>query len=359
VNHRHHSSAVALAVVLLLSGSAAFGQAAIKVSETVNFKFGILLQPQADSLQDTATRGYTNNLFVRRMRLLLAGQIAPNVTFFFETDNPNLGKAPKTLGSGFVTQDAYVEWKLNDKMQLAGGLILVPFCRNCLQSAATLLPVDYGTYSFLQSAPTQSSAGRDTGVQMRGALLSKKLEYRVGVFQGVRGAGSRNAFRTAARVQYDFWDSQAGPFFYAGTFLGKKKVLAIGAATDRQDDFASYAVDLFMERPLRNGNSVIFQTDYLHNDGGKMLTALSEQRDLYTELGYYFGKRKLLPYVRVENQGFCEARNTGRDQRRYQGGLAFFPNGHNLNVKGAYTRISPRVGESTNQFTIQMQFFYF
>jgi len=33
--------------------------------------------------------------------------------------------------------------------------------------------------------------------------------------------------------------------------------------------------------------------------------------------------------------------------------------GHNANVKALYTRISPKVGNKSNQFTIQLQFFYF
>jgi hypothetical protein len=345
--------------ILLVVASSAFGQVQIKVNENVNFKFGLLLQSQADAAQDAATRGYANNLFVRRMRLLIGGQIAPNVTFFFETDNPNLGKAPKSLNSGFVTQDAYVEWKKSDKLLLDAGMLLIPFCRNCLQSAATLMPIDYGSWSFMQSTPTQSSAGRDTGAQLRGALLNKKLEYRVGVFSGMRLSGARNAFRTSARLQYDFWDSQAGPYFYTGTFLGKKRVLAVGVAADRQDDYAGYAVDFFVERPFKSGNSVVFQTDFIHHDGGTMFKSLQPQRDLYTEAGYFIAKHKVMPFVRLENQGFCQASNTTKDQRRYAGGVAYFPNGHNLNIKGGITRIEPRVGKSTNQFTLQVQFFYF
>src|SRR5690349_19781073 len=88
-------------------------QAVVKVSDTVNVKFGMLVQTQADWRQDAATRGYQENLFIRRVRFLVGGQVAPKVTFFFETDNPNLGKSvggTKTISTGFVVQDAYLEW---------------------------------------------------------------------------------------------------------------------------------------------------------------------------------------------------------------------------------------------------------
>jgi hypothetical protein len=48
------------------------------------------------------SEGYAQNLFLRRARLLVGGQVAKNITFFIETDNPNLGRSPKALGSGFI-----------------------------------------------------------------------------------------------------------------------------------------------------------------------------------------------------------------------------------------------------------------
>ena len=91
---------------LLLMPVLAQAQAIIKVNDNVNIRFGGLLQSWGDSQQDAATKGYGNNLFIRRMRFLVSGQVTPNLTFFFESDNPNLGKAPKAMGTGFMTQDA-------------------------------------------------------------------------------------------------------------------------------------------------------------------------------------------------------------------------------------------------------------
>src|ERR1044071_3493951 len=195
---------------LLLVPTLASAQATIKVNDNVNFRFGLLLQTWADSAEIAADpQGYANNRFLRRIRFLVGGQIAPTVSFFYETDNPNLGKAPKALGSGFITQDAFVEWKAlgatNNAFIIDAGLLLPPICRNCLESAATLLSLDYGTFSFLESAPTQNSVGRDTGVQAKGYLAGGHFEYRAGIFQGFRRAGSRNAFRSTGRIQYNLW----------------------------------------------------------------------------------------------------------------------------------------------------------
>src|SRR5438094_694395 len=88
--------------------------AAAAVSDDVNIKFGMLLQTQADWAQDAATGSYQENLFIRRVRFLVGGQVAPKITFFFETDDPNLGKSvsgTKSISTGFIVQDAYLEWK--------------------------------------------------------------------------------------------------------------------------------------------------------------------------------------------------------------------------------------------------------
>src|SRR2546423_3826317 len=131
------------AVVALLVASAAFGQMQIKVNDNVNLKFGLLLQTQGDAQQDVASRVYLQNVFIRRARLLLGGQIAPNLTFFVETDSPNLFKSTsagtKNNGSTMIIQDAYVNYKFKDAFSIDAGLLLVAPSRNGLQSAASLL----------------------------------------------------------------------------------------------------------------------------------------------------------------------------------------------------------------------------
>jgi hypothetical protein len=345
-------------MVLLFHSTFARAQAIIKVNDNVNIKFGTLIQAWGDEQQDATTRGYAQNLFLRRIRIIVAGQVAPNVTFFYESDNPNLGKAPKALGAGFITQDAFVEWKIRNEFILDGGLILIPLCRNCLQSAASLLTLDYGAYSFLQSAGTTSSVGRDTGVQVKGYLADQRLEYRAGMFQGIRLTGARDPFRLAGRLQYNFWDKEVGPF-YTGTYLGKKKVLSIGGGVDRQESYHAYAADIFLDRPLVNKNSITAQVDYIRYDGGKWIPTLLEQNDLLAQFGYFVSSAKVLPFVRYDQESFRAAVNKSKDQKRYQVGLTYYPNGHNFNIKGAYTRVDPKVGNSTDEFTVQMQLFYF
>ncbi len=357
---------VALVAILALATPAS-AQAIIKVNDNVNVKFGILLQGWADWQQLTdattgATAGYQQNLFLRRMRILMAGQIAKDVTFFLETDNANLGKAPKSLGTGFVLQDAFVQWKIANEFMIDGGLILIPLCRNCNESAASQLAIDYGSFSFLESAVTTSSVGRDTGFQAIGYLLNSHLEYRAGAYQGVRQAGSRNAFRFSARLQYNFLEPEVGPF-YPGTYLGKKKVFAIGGGYDTQNDYKAYAADAFLDLPVGKGNGLTAEADYVHYDGGQTFTTLFKQNTFMGQVGFFFGGPKLMPFFRYEDESFSDdARKTG-NSRNWQAGLTWYPNGHNFNIKAAYTsrekpKSSPKT-DTTSEFTIQMQLFYF
>ena len=178
----------------------AHAQAEIKVNDDVNFKLGVLGQFQVDALNTEGTDVTASNVFARRLRLLFGGSVAKNGSFFVETDTPNLGKTlagGKNITPSIIVQDAYAEFKAVDAFMLDAGLMFVPFSRNGLQSAATLLPIDYGANTFNNSVPEQSATGRDTGVQARGYVVDSRLESHRRV-PGARNPVSDNALRYRA-----------------------------------------------------------------------------------------------------------------------------------------------------------------
>ncbi len=364
-------AAVALAA-LLAAPAAAQG---MKINDSTTLRVGILGQTWADwsenVRQDTS---YAQNIFERRIRLLASGQWGSRVSFFFETDNPNLGRSgagfTKGLGSGFITQDAYVEVKPTGDVAFAvdAGLMLYPLCRNCLQSAATLLPIDYGAYSFVQSGPTTSSVGRDVGFQAKGNVVGQRLEYRVGIFQGFKNTvgttqiGS-NTPRFGGRLQYNFLDAEAPAFFYSGTYFGKKKIFALGGGFDTQSKYHAYAVDAFFEHPVGPGG-ISAQADFVQYDGDTFFTALPKQNDYLLEAGYYINSIKIMPWVKIEGRSYDVTSVAAfQNEHRIQVGGTYYMAGHNLNVKAAYARNSfDRLNNSTldqNQFTVQLQGFIY
>src|SRR5439155_11356352 len=189
----------------------------------------------------------------------------------------------KNIQPATIIQYAYAELKASEAFALEAGLMFIPFSRNSIQSAATLLPIDYGANTFAQSAPTQSSTGRDTGFQAKGYFLANHFEYRLGVFQGARDARSHAAFRYAGRAQYNVFDSEVG-FFYTGTYVGKKKIVALGAAFDSQSDYHGYDADVFVDYPAGSG-AITGQFDYNRFDGGTTLRTLPKQNDVLLEVG--------------------------------------------------------------------------
>jgi hypothetical protein len=346
-----------VAAVALIAANPTSAQE-IKVNDTVNFRLGIVGQFQYDTINLPETPGWTTNLFARRLELFFSGQVAKNVTFFVETVAPNVGKrfpAGKTISVSPVLQDAYAEINAATYLMFDAGMMRVPFSRNSLQGTSTFLPIDYGPYTFEQAALTESSTGRDTGFQVRGYALSNHLEYRTGIFQGTRNIASDNSQRYAGRVQVNLLDPETS-FLYAGTYLGAKKVLGIGAAFDKQSQYQAYDVDAFTELPAGPG-TVTAQIDFNRFDGG-LSSLLPKQNALLFELGYFVKAWKVTPVLQVAHRGIVGT-DIG-DERRASFGANYWLSANNVSVKGALTRIKqPGSVGAQHEVTVQLQVFYF
>jgi hypothetical protein len=372
-------TAVVAALVCLVP-SAARAQATIKVNDSISVRFGFLSQTWADFIQNVRQdSSYAQSIFQRRIRLLVGAQVGSHLNFFFETDNPNLGRTttgvPKNLGIGFITQDAYVEYKpvaTSNAFLLVAGLQLIPLCRNCLESAVTLLPLDYSAYSFLQGGPTltNTSVGRDVGFQAKGYLGNNRVEYRAGLFSGARLANaagvvtSSNSLRGAGRLQVQLLEPEAPTYSYAGTYLGRRKILAIGGGIDAQSSYKAWAGDAFLSYPF-GINGITAQANYIHFNGDTFFPTLVKQNTFEVEGGYHFTNAKITPWGKFEWRDVSD--NTlaaNQDEHRFQLGLTYYEMGHNLNFKAAYTRgsldrLAPLEALTQNGFTFQLQGFYY
>jgi hypothetical protein len=353
-----------VAAVAILAPAPAAAQAAIKVNDNVNFKFGFQFQGWADWSQSAADGGYAQNLFVRRARLLMGGQVAKDVTFFFQTDSGNLGKVTngvKATNTGFIIQDAWVSWKIDDAFILDAGLFLVPLSRNILQSTLSFYTLDISPTSTVMAGPTQTVGLRDTGVQAKGYLVDGgRLEYRAAVMQGVRDAASRNSLRTAGYLQYNFFEKEKG-YVFAGTNLGKKKVLNVNGGFDVQKDYKAYSGDVFASIPVGKGDEIGGQVQLIHYDGGDFIRTIQKQDDVLVEAAYYLSKAKVQPFLKYESQKFAYDVDKGKDQERLGGGLSYYVSGQNFKITAQYLRVDPKSSalKATNQFTVQLQGFYF
>lgn len=335
-------------------------------------KFGILFQPQAEWLQDTTTGGYQQNFFLRRARINLSGNLGKNVAYFIQTENSRLGYATgtatggatanKTISTGLQMQDAVVEWRLQKEFNLWAGLIYLPTSREALKGSATEFALDQSTWAYTATGALQGTGGRDTGFMARGYFVKDRLEYRIGAFQGFRQAGSRNSFRTIARLQYNFFDVETYNLpAYSGAYLGTKKVLAIGAAYDTQSDYKGYTADVYVDIPTPFG-AVEGTATYQLLDGGVFLPAALPKSTIFQiEACAYLKNSKVGPWARYEQRDFTAA--SQRDEKRVLVGVNYYVKGHNFNAKAAFGKVDyspafPSGRDSASQFALQLQVYY-
>jgi Phosphate-selective porin O and P len=352
----------AVATACALVPAPASAQITIK-NEDVAVNFGIQGQFWADLTQDSAAiiQGYQQNLYLRRARLLMSGDIGKDISFFVETDSPNLGKTPKSPTTGFMLQDLFLEWKPTKFLNIDGGLFLVPLSRNALQSTVSYYTIDLSSLTTVNNSATQSAGLRDLGIQARGFFMKDRLQYRLGAFQGERDTNARDSLRTAAYVQYDFFDTETG-YLFVGTALGKKKILAIDVGGDKQGSYRGLSANVATDTPVNGGDEIGGQFQYFHYDGRQKFTSIADQNDWFIEGAYYVHQAKTQPFVKFESQEFVRTANAANDIHRAGTGVNYYVHAQKLKWTLQYNRLLPQNGsplKASNEFTMQFQVFYF
>jgi len=347
----------------MMLGTAIPAMAQLQIqSEDATIKFGFLGQFWGDWNQDaTGTQAYQQNLYMRRGRFMMSGDIGGNLSFFFQTDDPNLGKTPKALNTGFLIQDAFVEWKVSNAFQIEGGEMFAPFSRQEMQSPASYYSIDISPLATISNSATSSSALRDMGFGARGYFLNDHLQYRTGVFAGERDSNAHNALRVAGYLQYDFFETEKG-YSYIGTALGKKKILAVDAGVDKQSSYRAYSANLASDTPVHGGDEVGLNLQYLHFDGRDKFLAIPDQNNFIGEFAYYIRQLKAQPFARCEAQEFVAQANRSKDVTKYGAGFNYYIRGQMLKWTAQYLRTLPQNGSPlhpSNEVTVQLQLFYF
>jgi len=363
--------------------SAAF--APLKVEANGNsIRIGMLFQP-AYRTANSATPGVdglSQNLFLRRARILVGGSLFGKFDYFMDTDYPNLFlNTPEAAnatnmtaatnnkgGPGMYIQDAFItarpiEGEFKDAFKVDAGFMLPAMAHNAVQGAGTLYSLDYYSNTFLHSNVFGGTApvGRDLGVQVRG-LIMEHLEYRLGLFQGLRQPAtdtqiaSHNFFRFTGRVQINVLDSEPG-FFYAGTYLGAKKILSFGGSADIQGDYKYFDGDVFVDMPLGPGVFTL-QANYAHWNGGGFVN-LPKEWAVMGEVGYNFSTI-INPLVRAEYLVATAASGTETKTLRYGGGINWWTFGHNVNLKSLYQFVKiDGAAKGFSQVDLQWQLYFY
>lgn len=327
-----------------------------------------------------------------RARVLVGGQLSKKGSFFMETDLPSpigvqLSNGTKNVKVAPIILDAQYEYDFSNAFQLIAGMQLVSSNRNGLQGAAGLMANDFTyfqyPYNMFGNSPLQGNFGRDLGVNARGFLLKDKLEYRLGVFTG-RNLDGQAPLRIVGRVAYNFLDPEKD-YYYAGTKLGSGNTFAWGAGFDTQGKYYNVGTDVFIDKKAGHAGSVTLNAAFQYMTGGTNVNSkysfaglIPRQTVQFLELGYYFTKSRLQPWVRYENQNVSSKKeqvgsefvgdfDKAKSSSVYGGGLNYFFNGNTTNLRLSYVARQYNVAttggsydkKSFGQFWLQVQFFIF
>lgn len=347
--------------------------------EAPSFKVGARLQGWYQAVEAGALDGSTLNDFVlRRGYVHLTGTFPSDITLFAHVaadrvgqqglDNPGIG-----LGSGLALRDAWIAWSPTPAFRLQLGRMYVPFTRTFgTESTFTLLTVDLpssqgGTRGGIFYA---SKVGRDDGLVVWGTPLEGRLQYRLGVMEGVEGASNpSDSLRVAGRVAVNLLEPET-TWFNRGTYLGTKRVLALAVGFDRQAnlvaaggrrfDSQGWTVDAFFDHPLRGGGAVTVEGGFTDVDGVTQtlpftgLTPGADARIGYAQAGYLL-PRPIGP-GRLQFYGRYETIDGAGDDTSFPAvGANYLIRGHDVKATFDWSWID-RDRQSTRQvITIQLQ----
>ncbi len=357
------------------------------LSDTVPFKPSIQVGAALHMFAFTEQDGYSNprnagsptswqrGFALYRSRILLGAQLTPKASFFMETELPSIIGGPKADSTKNVKVspiilDAQLHYTFSNAFQLVIGQQLVSNNRNGLQGCAALMANDFSyfqyPYNMFENSPLQGNFGRDLGINARGFLLNDKLEYRAGVFTG-RNIDGKGPLRLVGRFAYNFLDTEKD-YYYAGTNLGRGETFTWAVGVDKQGSYYNLSTDVFYDRPLSENGSITLNGAFQYMTGGtnttskySFATLIPAQTVQFLELGYYFKKVKLQPWVKFENQDISakteqtggldkEAFNKFSSSSVYGGGINYFFNDLGTNLRLSYIARSYNVANDAEGF---------
>jgi len=321
--------------------------------ERYQLKFGLRLQTWYQYVDEgKKDKKGLNDFMLRRAYFYLKGQITPQIGFFahFASDRigqDGLDKSSLGLGSGIAVRDAWIYLNLHEAFKIQMGRMYIPFTRSFgTESTFALLAVDLPfTQGGVRGAPFFTNrVGRDEGFLVWGNPFDGLLQYRVGVFEGVENDDNpHDNVRFAGRVSLNLLEPEKN-WFNKGTYLGEKKVLALGAGIDYQDelnlnekpnrDNLAWTVDFFLDHPVGKGaltleGAFIDVKNATQTLGFSRLVEGDDAYIYYLQGGYLFpgkiGPGRIQPYFRYERLTV-----DGKSDTSFPSiGLNYYIKGHN------------------------------
>lgn len=343
----------------------------------------------------------TANFNFRRNRLALMGAYGDMFSLYVQTEFADqssmntLGVNKQPTDPQFSMLDAVFRFNFHDAFKVNVGKYKYSFTRENLEACEMPLTLDRSL--FLTAPLMGNNPTRDMGVTLWGNLFSDILQYRVDIMEGRKAASGETSpksnFRYGGRLHASLLDAESD-FGYKGTYLGKKKVLTIGAAMQYEPDavyndvvartgkkdYYAWTVDGYLEYPFKgigtvtaSGAYVNYKMDnaYYNTDPDPKSYGLNgEKNGWYAKAGYMLPNLPLQIFGRYEQWKFANLNNIYNQRVDWAGfGANYYIWGQNLKVtmeygmtmfdkKGVYSDIkglNPTRTKDFNTFVTQLQ----
>ncbi|MEM6380571.1 MAG: hypothetical protein AAF705_20470, partial [Bacteroidota bacterium] len=329
------------------------------------------------------------NTSIRRSRILAYAQISPRflILTHFGLNGLNTGNLTSLGSNGnapqFFLHGAWAEFKVNDHLYMGGGLhYWKGLTRLSNQSTLNFMTLDQSRpFVHWHSLGITDQFARHLGIYAKGEF--GKFDYRIAVNNpGQTPLGNGQSYGTAdsglsytgvsqpdadgnplgnsiieGYFRFNLWDKESTKLPYlVGTYLGKKKVLALGTgffahpngmyntSSKTHQGVFHVAADAFMDLPTSTGSFNAYSSFMRFDYGDNYVSRWAGTGNVfYGHVGYFLKGAKIMPYIAYQNanyEGFSE-RVTATDI-----GINYFVNGHHAKLTLEYHRINndPREG---------------
>ena len=338
-----------------------------KFMEKHKLKAGLRMQGWYQYVED-GKKGGTKDLhdfMIRRFYFYLKGEVTPKMGFFAHIAADRVGqdgldKSGLGLGSGIAVRDAWAYYNFCDAFKVQFGRMYNPFTRNYgTTSTFAMLPLElpFNQGGVRGGIFYASKVGRDDSAVFWGNPFDGRLQYRLGISEGVEGGDNPDDnLRFTGRGSFNLLEPETS-WFNKGTYLGKKKVLALGAGFDSQKDLTlsgrpgednlGWTMDIFFDHPVGDGAvtaeaAYIDMKDMTQTLKYSWLTSGDDAEMYYIQGGYLFpgkiGPGRLQPYFRYERLNVKNRPDTSFPCV----GLNYFLKGHGAKLTLDWTQIDQK-----------------
>lgn len=333
----------------------------------------------------------TNEFNFRRNRIALLGAMGDKIGLYVQTEfreDNNIGSLDVTDGnnSDFEILDAQLRFTVNPMLQVRVGKFKYNLTRENLEECEGPLTLDRSTFI---RAPLVDDGTRDKGVAIFGNFKDGLLQYRADIMNGRNDSESApdSAMRYSVRGHLSLGDAESD-YGYKGTYLGKKKVLTLGAAYQMESDIAyadiiaktgavdyqAYTFDIFAEYPVEAVGTFTASAAYADydldeaykgaNPDAGVIGLNGEKNGGYVKVAYMLPNLPLQFFARGEQWSFSRLKNVyDQEINWYGGGLNYYIIGQDLKLTVEYAKTDfdkegTFAGEATKDFntlTTQLQ----